>query len=336
MKFADGTAGRFRRRSLVIGALLTTVVAGLIAAGTGTAGGNATLTVQIVPGTITAGQSELAIGTFTNNGPNTLTHVVVTLAFPGTVSVTAPGCTPATGSTASVACPLGSLKKGSTARAFVTFVTASLNPTFTVSGTGNWDAGTQSKGGGGGSNGNVTATSNAALLFSAGDLTRQGNCNTTPTSIHASRDSQTTEIVNPPLVDPSLGLPCTPLAVGVDPKPSGFTTDIAIVDVPKLSAPATVELTFRDETLPNEDMADNLNGGTPSHENPNNLKEFDPAHPAVKTEVPPCGGPGIPSGFDSCIISVHATPEIEEPQDFDQGTITLRVQGTGLDPAYVG
>ena len=63
------------------------------------AGGSATLSIALAPGSVTAGQNALAIATFTNNGPSTLAHVLVTLTFSSSVSiVSAPGCTPGSGS----------------------------------------------------------------------------------------------------------------------------------------------------------------------------------------------------------------------------------------------
>ena len=173
-----------------------------------------------------------------------------------------------------------------------------------------------------------------------------------------------TQLPSPPKIDPSLGLPCTPLSVGVGPNPGGgANTDVAIVDVPQLTTPATVVLTFPDEALPNEGLEkpgqywiSNLPpGSVPSDDNPNNLTEFYPGDPGLGShQVQACNaGPTIPAGQDSCIVSVLATysgnattgyteasgdpSDPVEVADFDEGTITLLVQGSGLgDPAYVG
>jgi hypothetical protein len=145
---------------------------------------------------------------------------------------------------------------------------------------------------------------------------------------------------SPPVADPALGLPCTPLAVGVDPKPDtgGYKTGVASVDLPKLSHPTIVKLVFANETLPDEGLIDNLPPGKkPSFDNPNPLWRLDPANPNVRYVVPKCKpGPAFPPGWRSCIIHVHAV-DIGPGEDTDQGWITLLVQGAGFgDPRYVG
>ena len=82
-------------------------------------------------------------------------------------------------------------------------------------------------------------------------------------------------------------------------------------------------------------MIGNLDGKTASNDNPNYLQEFDAGDSGTTHIVCGCNtGPTIPAGQDSCITNVTAS---DEDGDFDAGTITLLVQGTGLgDPAYVG
>ncbi len=319
-----------RRVAIAAAAALAALAVGLGLTATGEAGGNATLTVSLVPGTISVGSPALAIAKVTNNGPSTLTHVVVTLTFPASVTIDAPGCSPATGSTLGVACPLGSLKKGSVATAFVTFIASAVpQGSFTVAGAATWDAGTQSKGKGG-SKDVVSAGSNPALLFT--DAAHSGSCAVNPQALTAQFGGQTTDLPSPPVVDPALGLPCTPLAVGVE-SPDGFpdaNTDIAIVDVPQLSTPATVVLTFPDEHLPG------------SGDNTNPLSEIDPVTHGL-TPVPHCASSldawTIPTGSDSCYFAVDPSDSEEDggDGDADGGTISLLVQGTGFgDPRYIG
>jgi hypothetical protein len=301
---------------------LVVVAAALVAAvaaarGTG-APPSQSLTVQVAPGTISGGQPALAVATFTNNRAFVLKKVVVTFSFPVSVAVTAPGCTPASGPASTVACSLGQVGIGGTAKAVVTFVAPGSAGSFQVGGHAAWGAGADF----------VNAQSQVAQIFAATDPTHVGTCTTGAGNLDAELNGQGTELTRLPAADPSLGLPCTPVAVGVEPRPStvGFGTDIAIVDIPRLREPATVDLTFRDGELP----------GTPA--NPNQLREIpDPTNlnPATFFVVPRCqSGNVIPAGFDSCVVGVFP----QDPDgDADAGIITLRVQGTGLgDPRYVG
>lgn len=356
-----GWGWRGRGRVAAIVAVAVATVAALVGVARVEAGGSATLSIALAPGSVTAGQNALAIATFTNNGPSTLTHVVVTLTFLSSVSiVSAPGCTPGSGSTTTVVCALGNIHNGTVQQIVITYV-PSVAGSLTVNGSGT-PAGTASNGHGGSGN-TVSATSTPAIVFAADNPSNASNCLSSPTTLTATgnldtsegSEQQTTSLPSPPKVAGSLGLPCTPLSVGVGGNPGGgHDTDIAIVDVPQLSSPATVVLSFPDEALPNEGVPGtpqtaaattacganlpvigNLDGKTASNDNPNYLEEFDAGDSGTTHIVCGCNtGPTIPAGQDSCITNVTAS---DEDGDFDAGTITLLVQGTGLgDPAYVG
>jgi hypothetical protein len=314
---------RLRRGRFVIagmGLVATTAAAAtLLASSAAGAGPTASLRVQVAPGAISQGQPALAIGTFTNNRSFTLSHVSITFTFPAPVAVTAPGCTPSSGTTGTVSCPLGQAGGGAAVRAIVSFVASTPSGSFQVGGRGAWGLGNDA----------VTATSTPAQIFATSDPTHASACATGPGSLDAELNGQGTELPSLPVADPSLGLPCTPLAVGVLPRPvnSTFGTDIASVDLPRLKTPAEVKLTFRDGELP----------GSPA--NPNPLRELsntmDP-NLATSIVVPACqnGGKTIPSGFDACIIG---TVPDDPDGDADAGVITLRVQGSGFgDPRFVG
>lgn len=359
-----GWTGRGRVAAIVAVGVAT--VAALVGVARVEAGGSAALSIALAPGSVTAGQNALAIATFTNNGPSTLTHVVVTLTFSSSVSiVSAPGCTPGSGSTTTVVCALGNIKNGTVQQIVITYV-PSVAGSLTVTGSGT-PAGTASNGKGGSGN-SVSATSTPAIVFAADNPSNASNCLSSPTTLTATgsldtsegSEQQTTSLPSPPTVAGSLGLPCTPLSVGVGPNPGGgHDTDVAIVDVPQLSSPATVVLSFPDEALPNEGVPgttqtiastmacstghlpappviDNLDGNTASNDNPNYLEEFAAGDSGSTRTVCGCdtGPTAIPAGQDSCIVSVTST---DTDEDFDTGTITLLVQGSGLgDPAYVG
>jgi hypothetical protein len=322
-----------RRLTRAVAAAAAISAAALVAAGVGTAGTSAALTIQVVPGSLSAEQTGLALASLTNNGPSTLTHVLVRVDFPSAVTVTAPaGCTPASGPVGSVTCSLGKLKAGTSATRAVSFGVPSGAASLQLSASATWDSESVGHGSsfahGRRDNGKsqLTATSSPVTVFAAGDSTHVGTCATSG-SFDAELNGQGTELPSVPATAGSLGLPCTPLALGVEPQPasfpSGFKTEIAVVDLPQLQQPATVLLSFPDENLPGS--VDNLYP----------LREF-PNWPdtSVIVTVPQCQGGAIPSGFDSCIASV--TPN-DPDEDADAGTIALLVQGSGLgDPRYAG
>ena len=180
-------------------------------------------------------------------------------------------------------------------------------------------------------------TGASATVLASDNASNRGNCAVTPHTFSAVLNNQETELVSPPAAAPSLHLPCTPLSVGVDPAPPGvFKTQVASVDLPKLKHATILKLTFANETLPDENLIDDLLPGThPSFDNPNPLWRIDPNDPNRKFVVPKClSGPAFPSGWHSCILHVHA---IDTTGDDDQGWITLMIQGTGFgDPRFVG
>ena len=313
---------------------LLAVVAGALAlapVGAVAAKPNLTLTVQLVPGTLTPGQNALAIVELANTGTDTLTDVKVTLRLPSSISAFgAPGCTPVGGSGAVVTCPFGKVAKGATAQAFVVTRVARrvqreqhLKVVFLLRvGPGNPAP--------------IVSTSAAVVLASVSTRASEGSCLKVPKTLSATLHRQTTELPSPPVADPALRLPCTPLAVGVLPKPrsGGFRTGVSTVDLPKLTRPATVVLRFPDENLPDENLIHNLPpGAVPRFDNPDPLWVIDPAH--AKRIVPLCkGGPRLPVGWQSCVARVLAN---DPDSDGDAGTITLLVRGAGFgDPKYVG
>ena len=86
-------------------ALPAAAVGALVLAGAGGAAPSATLTVQLVPGAVSAGEPALAVATFHNLAAVTLPRARVTLHFPKGLSVvSAPGCGKVTPSTVNVVC----------------------------------------------------------------------------------------------------------------------------------------------------------------------------------------------------------------------------------------
>ena len=316
----------------VLATVIVAVAVGAAVAAPVSAGPNATLTVQVVPGAISAGQPVLAVATFRNVGDQPLPNVVVDLRLPPGLALveSAGGCRRAGGSARTAVCSFGQVASGATRRAYVTAeVSPNLGATRRVRVSFALRVGP-------GRPAPILSGASARVLASD-DASNRGSCHRVPSTLTAILNDQVTALPTPPAAAPSLHLPCTPLAVGVEPKPAkgGFLTDVARVTVPALERPAIVKLTFPDETLPDEKMIDNLSpGAVPSYQNPDPLWRLD-QKTGKRYVVPRCRpGPSFPQGWHSCIVSVES---LDADGDDDTGTITLLVQGSGFgDPAYVG
>jgi hypothetical protein len=309
------------------------LAAGLVAAPVGSAAANASLTVQLAPGAVSAGQPALAVATFQNVGHATLPNVVVDLRFPNGLTVPAApaGCKRANGE---IVCSLGDVASGGTRHVYVTAhvakdlgATRSIHVTFALRVGPGLPA--------------PILTGASAQVLASSDAANRGNCKVTPSTLVAEYKDQVTALLSPPKANPALKLPCTPLAVGVDPAPAGrgFKTKEAAVGVPNLVHPAVVKLTFPNETLPDEKWEDDIPAGRqPSFDNPNPLWRLDTKSGRLYI-VPRClPGEQFPAGWHSCVLQVHATDVSGGPSDdLDQGWIKLLVQGSGFgDPRYLG
>src|SRR5262245_18153276 len=196
--------------------------------------------VQLVPGAVSPGQSALAVLTFHNTSSDPLTNVVVRLRFPSAFASVAPPpeCTKLAGSALRVSCRLGNVAAGKVAHSYVPAqISKNLTSTQPV------NVGFSVKVGPGNPQPLLAAASTQVLA--SVDAANTGGCQKAPKSLGAVLGAQVTEIPTPPSADPALKLPCTPLAVGVAPKPvgQGFKTSISNADVPKLEKPAVVKLT---------------------------------------------------------------------------------------------
>jgi hypothetical protein len=313
-------------------ALPAAAVGALVLAGVGGAAPSATLTVQLVPGAVSAGEPALAVATFHNLAAVTLPRARVTLHFPKGLSVvSAPGCAKVTASTVNVVCAFGDVPSGASRQAFVSArLSAHLrqNQAIKVTFALRVGAGTPQP----------IQTGASAKVLASTDSANHGNCRKVPTTLTAVFEQQVTSLPTPPVAAPGLKLPCTPLAVGVNPAPPGnYKTKLANVDVPELTKPAIVKLFFPNETLPDEQWISNLPAGVrPSFDNPHPLWRLDDKTGALHV-VPKCLASGeFPKGWRSCVLSVIADPN-DPAHDYDSGTITLRVQGVGFgDPRYIG
>jgi hypothetical protein len=290
------------------------------------------LIVQLVPGAVSAGEPALAIATFHNVGHVTLPQARVTLHFPKGLSVvSAPNCGKITQAGQNVVCSFGNVPSGTLAHAYVMARLSSAltqNQSFRVSFALRVGPGTPQP----------ILTGASAKVLASTDAANRGSCRKVPASLSAVFGEQITSLPAPPTAADSLKLPCTPLAVGVNPAPPGdYKTKLANVDVPVLSKPAIVKLFFPNETLPDEKWIANLA--------PNAVPSFDNPHPlwllneqtGKRYVVPKClAGGEFPKGWHSCVLSVLADPN-DPAHDYDSGTITLKVQGMGFgDPRYIG
>jgi hypothetical protein len=304
-------------------------------AATAGSGPNVILTVQLVPGEVSAGQPALAVAQLRNVGGTALQNVVVSLHFPSGLTVKDAGsCRRVAGSAADVDCSLGDIPGGKSRSANVTaLVGRSLGGAKSV------EVQFALRVGSGRPKPILTGAS--ARILASSDGAHRGSCLPVPHTISATLENQTTALPSPPRIDPSLGVLCTPLSVAVSPRPAGggYRTNMASVGLPKLVRPAVVKLTFANETLPDESMIDNVPAGKrPSFENPNPLWLYHP-DTGKRSVVPRCNpGRTFPQGWHSCILKVIAVDTGNGPgDDLDQGYITLLVQGSGFgDPRYLG
>ncbi len=323
-----------------MGLALTIALAATLTGSTFGAPASVKLTVQLLPGVVSPGKQELALATFHNFSPVPLSGVVVTVHLPTGFTVADAGKCIASKTPGTVACPLGTVPAHTTTTASVvsrapktiSFETR-VNATFALR------VGTAKP--------NPILTGTSAKVLASNNASEQGNCARTPAPLTAVLNEQQTTLVAPSAAAASLDLLCTPLTVGVEPKPfsGSYKTQISSVGLPELSHPTVVKLTFANETLPDEKWIDDVVPGTkPPFDNPNPLWMLDAKAPGGKRVVPQCmPGPAFPTGWLTCVIQVHA---IDVPtgagatnpdNDYDQGWIKLLVQGTGFgDPRYIG
>jgi hypothetical protein len=316
-------------------------------AGGARAGGSASLNLQLFPTSLLPNGAGAALATFTNNGPSTLNHVVVTVTLPADFvfnqAGSSTGCTGATKAhVTTVTCPLvggGSILLGSSVLTTVAYTApgAGTNLQFSSSATVN----SQTKGKPNGNPGNspFTITGNSPKANVISDLADgQSSCTAGGGTLGATSGGQSIGVT---AGANSVGLTCTPITTGIDNSAEG----IFFVKMPPLTSPATVTLTFADGNLPFATDTDGEDPGPPQY-----LHEY-PNYPDTTTvwSVPACGDyvqspngpasiptdPALPVSTDACISSVVPTDDSatdvvdEEPSpDFDQGTITLKVQGS--------
>lgn len=304
-------------------------------------GAPGTLTLTLLPGSLTAGSAAVLQATFTNTGPTTDSAVTLTFTFPFNVSVPlANGCVSVPGSPTRVACIVGTVGAGQAAtRAFKFTVPSGTTGPVTVNGLAAFLSASPPRGG-------VLAASATATSYLPGQvqlpftlpsgstpLAAASGCvgpGGTVTATSSDQEQWEESNAQTQVTAGSPGsLPCTPIVAGVATDPGTGGADL-IVKVPNGSV-VTAALSFPDDFLPFS--SDNDEGA--------GLFEY-PNYPATSPQVAvpfcnsadnPAGWPGDnPVSTDSCIQSMT----IDDPTDgdADQGTVVVKVTGTASDPGY--
>jgi hypothetical protein len=334
VRHEDGETMRGFR--IFCGLFCAAALGGAVSVGVADAGASATFTLQALPGLLAPGGSGAVAATFTNNGPSTLTHVIVNITLPaGATFDSIHSSAACAGQVPVISCALGKMKKGATIVSTVAFGSAPATGPVAFAGTATWDAASVGNPQGGAAKDTVTATAQADVISLPPGFAGASSCHPGGDTLSATADGQSTQVV---AGQNDAGLPCTPILAGVAPNPGQFKTDVSFVDLPHLVKPATVVLTFPDERLP-WPISLNPPARRDTHA-PTDLNEY-PNYPDTSTHVvvPVClnhdTAPAIPPGSDSCIVSVDGSSDPD--RDFDAGTMTLLVQGSDAgDPGYIG
>jgi hypothetical protein len=340
------------RRIFAITAL-TACTAPLVFVSLGRAGSSdGSLTVSVSPSRVSAGANGFVLATFTapsGSGTGTAVHAVLTLDLPPEFTAAqGDGCSARDaddsskgGSSGSnnnrehegsnqLTCNLGNVHKGETVKRFITFTTSGsiIQPTtLEVSGTVRFDNSKKSRGNG---HGDKVSADTTATAYAADDPNHQGKCvslsgdstATVGVTATASNVKGTSAVFGS--ADPSLDLPCTPAAGGVDTDITlpGFTPGIWFVSLPQLGSSGVGRVTLTFYQLPwGKDWK--------------TFQVFElPGYPDDLTVSPnpvqPCAWGGtLPSGQTSCVDS---------RSKFGYGGVKLRlvVKGSGVDPGYGG
>jgi hypothetical protein len=253
--------------------------------------------VVVDPIYVNTNQTGLVTAKFSNiYGSATATHPAITIFLPENTSATAVSANATcsqTPDTRTISCNFGNVPQGGTAKMVVTFTS-----TAPVGADPIQVRGVLSYAEGNGTNGNDAFTDFGSFLSVAGDGTNKaGYCSTSTTKVVKSKlvplvstigtSGQTATIES--LAALAAGLPCTPVAAGVENAPAGgpITTQVSVVAFP---ATGTVTLLFPSTKLVP------LDAGTFV------LKELSilPA-PTGWIEVGNC--PTVALGTDTCISS---------------------------------
>lgn len=279
----------------------------------GSAGGGM-LSLQVLPAVLAPAGSGVVVARFTNTAPNGITNVVIQVSLAGGTFVAAGSSASCAATESGAVCALGNVDKGHVVVSTIAFASVTGSGPWTFTSAATW-----------GRNGLDTTTAHAVAnpVMPPGGTTvlaATSGCpglNGTVSASNGSEGLSATAGVNP------AGLPCTPILAGVATDPNGGS-DQLFVKLPALQQPVRVVLTFGDDNLPFS-----IEHHEPLHEYPNY-----PSLGGGPVVVPFCSqsGPPIPTGSDSCIVSVNPSDSFDG--DADAGMVTLWVLGNGGDPSF--
>jgi hypothetical protein len=326
---------------LMVAAAAASAIAIAVTAGGAVAGGSATLTLQLFPSSLLPGGAGAALVTFKNNGPSTLNHVVVTVTLPAGFTFDAAHSSAYCKAKAQVVtCPLvggGSILLGASVFTTIAFTAPNAGTNLPFKSSATWNSQTNGKPNGSPGNQPFTIKSpdaNASVISAGSLVGSASSCKSGGDSLDAS-DQENGQSIAVTAGANSVGLTCTPITTGID------NASIFFAKLPPLTTPATVVLTFADGNLPFATETDEDSPAPPMY-----LDEY-PNYPSLAGEVsvPACEDyvqspngpesiptdPALSNSSDACISRVDPADDSSaddgEP-DFDQGTITLEVQGS--------
>jgi hypothetical protein len=340
-------------RLMVVAAAVSAIAIAVTAGGAG-AGGMATLNLQLFPSSLLPNGAGAALATFTNNGPSTMNHVVVTVTLPaGFVFNQSGSSTYCSAQGQVVTCPLvggGSILIGQQVLTTISYTAPSTGTNLAFSSMATVNSQTKGKPNGNPGNSPFTITGNAPKASVIGNAAAgQSSCKASGDTLSATAGGQSISVT---AGANSLGLACTPITTGIDNSSSG----IFFVKAPSLAAPGTVVLTFADGNLPfSTDTGEDELSSPPGflYEWPN----YPDMTASSEVSVPGCvdyvQNPGTPAviptdgslnggatSTDSCIQSVSPADDSAADggvADNDAGTITLEIKGSNTgDGGYPG
>lgn len=310
------------------------VAALAVGAGVATAGGGATLSLQVTPSSLIAGGPGFVFATFTNTGNSTLTHVVVNVDLGG-ATFNAIGSSPAcTAAASGASCSLGNVKKGGVVVSTIAFTAPGSGGSLTVQGKAAWDAASVGNPHGAAASKDTATASPVTpnVVDVSGLIGVSGGC-------VASGGSVTSGDIQLGINGNTSGLPCAPIVAGTTQLHDNC--EVLFAKVPN-GQTATATLTFPDDCLP---WPPNQHGDSPPDgaDTAAGLTLFENPvfpNPGSSAIVPACTSNGsIPapvSGYstDACVVSVTAS-DVEDA-DADAGSIVLNIVGGPGDGSFHG
>jgi hypothetical protein len=286
--------------------------------------GPSCINISLFPRFVAVGKIGLGVAKFTNEGPATATHTVVSVQLPAGTSASAISSVPAaTCSTSTVSCSFGNVSGGSSVKVFVQFTaTAPSSGTVTATAQVSFDEGNGNTGGP--TNDTVlSAPSNGITLVDTGASPAvNGQCTTGASNLAASTDLQAIAAAYGAAAG---DLPCAPVDTGIDlvNVVVGSNDRITFVELPLLAGSGLATVTWDLQTLP---RGTNVNQFV-LHEIPGYPNTI--GDPSTWPAVQPCVSHAPPAGQDVCI-------DARAKLGSKGIRLTLKAFGQGIDPGLWG